>query len=274
MIGYEFRGGRSAATAKLHNVSVGDKCKFDGTTRDIDNALAHGGAHDSLGHSFSVHRISHDYVSNGSSCVAFATVSRPHRHDSKALSEQDKPSERALSERPEDKQWACVGHGHWRCQSKSARAFRSPGNAGVDWSEVYKRTTRDFNNNNLLSEIYPLRDKISEAEACTGFGGCRDIQTDVYLISSLNHGDTLSLRQDSAASPAPQGGLGSSRGANFVFFNCFNFSFGILNSDLGGCLLSIGCAVQVQIMGGTYERGDYRPLCLAKPGFFTQMSSS
>ena len=34
-----------------------------------------------------------------------------------------------------------------------------------------------------MSELYPHRDKISEKEACCRFGGCRDIQTDIYLMS-------------------------------------------------------------------------------------------
>ena len=83
--------------------------------------------------------------------------------------------------RPEAAQWECVDSVHWTCASKGARAFRSPAHAGVDWGEVERRVTVEVPSLLVIDDIRPRRDGISEASACTSFGGSRDIRTDIYL---------------------------------------------------------------------------------------------
>ena len=83
--------------------------------------------------------------------------------------------------RPEAAQWECVDSVHWTCASKGARAFRSPAHAGVDWGEVERRVTVEVPSLLVIDDIRPRRDGISEASACTSFGGSRDIRTDIYI---------------------------------------------------------------------------------------------
>ena len=85
------------------------------------------------------------------------------------------------------KGWQCINDLHWCQSSKGARAFRSPSASGVSWSEVTRRP-----GGWILEDIYPIRDRISESDACQVFGGSRDIQTDVYLskaLSTTNHSE-------------------------------------------------------------------------------------
>ena len=76
--------------------------------------------------------------------------------------------------------------------SKGAYAYRAPSVAGIAWSEVIRRTTRDASSHEVLDDIHPVRDSIGEAAACTRFGGSRDIQTDIYIDSDdhINYDDT------------------------------------------------------------------------------------
>ena len=89
-------------------------------------------------------------------------------------------SNNSVGEQPEAKQWACMGIGHWRSTSKGARAFRSPRAAGIPWSEVARRVTRELPTLAVINDICPLEDGITEAAACVRIGGSKDIQTDVY----------------------------------------------------------------------------------------------
>jgi hypothetical protein len=93
--------------------------------------------------------------------------------------ESPSPIASAQGERPEARQWTCISKLHWRSVSKGARAYRALSAAGVAWSEVVYRTTRDTSSHEVLDDIHPVRDHIGEAAACTRFGGSRDIQTDI-----------------------------------------------------------------------------------------------
>ena len=88
----------------------------------------------------------------------------------------------SVKELPEAKQWQCVGFDHCRSTIKGDRALRSPKAAGVLWSGVARRVTRELPKLTIIYDIYPLRDGIEEAAACLHFGGSKDIQTDVYTI--------------------------------------------------------------------------------------------
>ena len=102
---------------------------------------------------------------------------------------------------------AMHGH-HWRSKRKEARAFRSPRRAGVLWSVVARRITRELPKLTDIDDIYPLRDGIEEAAACLHIGGSKDIQTDIYTISTEEvAGDALHRSHSesgrtSAVSPA------------------------------------------------------------------------
>ena len=87
-------------------------------------------------------------------------------------------------EPPEGKQWQCMGTNHWRSTSKGARAFRSPRAAGVQWSEIAPRITRELPKLTVIDDIYSPRDGIEEAAVCWHIGGSKDIQTDIYTIST------------------------------------------------------------------------------------------
>ena len=106
--------------------------------------------------------------------------------------ESTSPSASAQGERPEARQWTCINKLHWRSVSKGARAYRAPSVAGIAWSEVIRRTTRDASSHEVLDDIHPVRDSIGEAAACTRFGGSRDIQTDIYIDSDdhIDYDDT------------------------------------------------------------------------------------
>ena len=79
--------------------------------------------------------------------------------------------------------WRCVGERHWSCQSLSARAYRSPAGAGIRWAEIGRRTTRRLPGLELMEDIWPSRDGISETSACVKFGGSADIQTDITILA-------------------------------------------------------------------------------------------
>ena len=106
--------------------------------------------------------------------------------------ESTPPIASAQGKRPEARQWTCINKLHWRSVSKGARAYRAPSVAGIAWSEVIRRTTRDASSHEVLDDIHPVRDSIGEAAACTRFGGSRDIQTDIYIDSDdhIDYDDT------------------------------------------------------------------------------------
>ena len=111
-------------------------------------------------------------------------------------------------ERPEAKQWQCIRPGHWRSTSYGARAYRSPKAAGVQWSEVIRRTTRMLPDNSIIDDIHPQRDGIEEAAACTRIGGSKDIQTDVFtaetgeIAGDAQQRSPMNRGRTQAASPA------------------------------------------------------------------------
>ena len=80
-----------------------------------------------------------------------ATTARLHSarerapHRPRSISSEGEP--------PEAKQWQCMGTDHWRSTSKGARAFRSPRAAGVQWSEVARRITRELPKLTVINDI-------------------------------------------------------------------------------------------------------------------------
>ena len=72
---------------------------------------------------------------------------------------------------------------HWSCDSFGARAFRSPASAGISWCEIARRVTRRLPDLEVIEDIWPYRDQISEMSACGRFGGSTDIRTDVVLLA-------------------------------------------------------------------------------------------
>ena len=75
-----------------------------------------------------------------------------------------------------------MGSRHWSCRSLSARAYRSPTVAGISWEEVGRRITRRLPGLELMQDIWPSRDGISEESACSRFGGAADILTEITLL--------------------------------------------------------------------------------------------
>ena len=69
--------------------------------------------------------------------------------------------------------------------SLGARAFRAPSVAGIQWNEVMRRVTRALPGPEIIEDVYPHRDRLTETECCAAFGGSRDIQTDVYVSKIL-----------------------------------------------------------------------------------------
>ena len=110
-----------------------------------------------------------------------ATIARLHGAHERAPHRP--PSISSEGEPTEAKQWQCMGTDHWRSTRQGARAFRSPRAAGVQWSEVARRTTREPPKFTVIDDIYPLRDGIEEATACPHIGGSKDIQTHIYTVS-------------------------------------------------------------------------------------------
>ena len=78
-------------------------------------------------------------------------------------------------ERQESKSWRQVSSTIWRAEFKNARALRSPTSAGVRWDNVERIETRSAPSGNLICNLFPARDKLSEREACCNIGGCSDI---------------------------------------------------------------------------------------------------
>ena len=70
----------------------------------------------------------------------------------------------------------------WVCRSLGARAYRSPTLAGIRWEEVGRRITRRLPGREVMQDIWPSKDGISEESACSRFGGAADIITEVMLL--------------------------------------------------------------------------------------------
>ena len=90
--------------------------------------------------------------------------------------------------------WQCTAKRQWTCRSLGARAYRSPSTAGIRWSEVGRRITRKLPSLELMQDIWPSRDNISEEAACSRFGGSSDIETEVTIIEHT-HADWVGESQ-------------------------------------------------------------------------------
>ena len=93
------------------------------------------------------------------------------------LHQVEKKVESAQRERPEARQWHCVGEGHWRSQCRGARALRSPSAARIAWSEKESRVTIELSSRQIIDEVYPRLDGCVETAARGRLGGSRAIQT-------------------------------------------------------------------------------------------------
>ena len=81
----------------------------------------------------------------------------------------------------EARHWRCMSSTRWRGTFRGARAHRSPTCAGISWSEVVRMTTRKMPGNQLVRDIFPSQDRITERAACSSIGGSPDIRIDIEV---------------------------------------------------------------------------------------------
>ena len=81
----------------------------------------------------------------------------------------------------EAQHWQCVSSTHWRGTFRGARSHRSPSCAGISWGEVTRMTTRASPGNQMIRDVFPRRDRITERAACSSIGGSSDIVVDVEI---------------------------------------------------------------------------------------------
>ena len=73
--------------------------------------------------------------------------------------------------------WRVIGPGMLQGVFRAARAYRCP--PGISWSSVIRRSTVDMATGQVLQEIYPASEGISESSAGTRLGEPTDIVVDV-----------------------------------------------------------------------------------------------
>ena len=103
-----------------------------------------------------------------------------------ALTSQKGPAHESVKMRCRDDwqeraKWRQISSTVWRGEFRNARAVRSPTSAGVEWRNVKRITTRSNPSGSLISDMFPIRDSLSEREVCQNIGGCSDITVIVQV---------------------------------------------------------------------------------------------
>ena len=164
MLGFSFTGSRSATTAELHSLIA--ETTMSAFPRSAGWEIARRSS-----------------LSSGATGVLGGAL--PHRSSAESTFPLapgqgelvDRPCVPVIQPLPPWRPgWQCLAARHRSCRSLGARAFRSPSSAGVRWLEVSKRITRRLPGLEIMQDIWPAGDGISEEATRSRSGGSSDIQ--------------------------------------------------------------------------------------------------